>query len=77
MSHFSGPIIAAGGFDREGAQAIVESGVADAVALGRFFASNPDLPFRLQHNLPLTPYLLEHFWGGTEAGYADLHAVRA
>jgi N-ethylmaleimide reductase len=29
--HFSAPIIAAGGFDREGAQAIVESGDADLV----------------------------------------------
>lgn len=69
--HFSGPIIAAGGFDRDGAQAIVESGVADLVAFGRVFASNPDLPFRLAHNLPLTPYLREHFWGGTEVGYTD------
>jgi len=69
--HFSGPIIAAGGFDREGAQAIVESGVADLVAFGRFFASNPDLPFRLANDLPLTPYKREHFWGGNEVGYTD------
>jgi N-ethylmaleimide reductase len=69
--HFSGPIIAAGGFDRVGAQAIVETGVADLVAFGRSFASNPDLPFRLEHNLPLTPYQREHFWGGTEVGYTD------
>lgn len=69
--HFSGPIIAAGGFDREGAQAIVESGVADLVAFGRYFASNPDSPFRLQHNLPLNPYKREHFWGGSEVGYTD------
>lgn len=69
--HFSGPIIAAGGFDREGAQAIVQSGVADLVAFGRFFASNPDLPFRLEHDIPLAPYKREHFWGGTEVGYTD------
>jgi len=69
--HFSGPIIAAGGFDRKGAQAIVESGVADLVAFGRLFASNPDLPHRLAHDLPLTPYQREHFWGGTEVGYTD------
>src|SRR6201996_4103703 len=64
--HFSGPIIAAGGFDREGAQAIVESGAADLVAFGRYFSSTPDLPYRLKHNLPLTPYVREAFWGGTE-----------
>ena len=69
--HFTGPIIAAGGFDREGAQAIVESGVADIVAFGRFFASNPDLPLRLQHDLPLNPYKREFFWGGSEVGYTD------
>jgi N-ethylmaleimide reductase len=75
--HFSGPIIAAGGFDREGAQAIVDSGVADLVAFGRYFASNPDLPFRLQRNLPLTPYRREHFWGGAEVGYTDYPAHEA
>lgn len=73
--HFSGPIIAAGGFDREGAEAIVASGVADVVAFGRFFASNPDLPFRLAHDLPLNPYKREHFWGGSEIGYTDYPAL--
>jgi N-ethylmaleimide reductase len=69
--HFSGPIIAAGGFDRDGAQAIVESGVADLVAFGRLFTSNPDLPDRLRRNLPLAPYRREAFWGGDEHGYTD------
>jgi N-ethylmaleimide reductase len=69
--HFSGPIIAAGGFDRTGAQAIVDAGVADLVAFGRFFASNPDLPFRLKHDLPITRYRREYFWGGSEVGYTD------
>ncbi len=72
--HFSGPIIAAGGFDRAGSEAIVASGVADLVAFGRFFASNPDLPFRLRHDLPLAPYRREHFWGGSEVGYTDYPA---
>jgi 2,4-dienoyl-CoA reductase-like NADH-dependent reductase (Old Yellow Enzyme family) len=31
---FSGPVIAAGGFDREGAEAIVEAGTAGLLALG-------------------------------------------
>lgn len=69
--HFSGPIIAAGGFDRESAIAIVESGDADLVAFGRHFSSNPDLPYRLKHDLPLTPYVRAAFWGGSEKAYSD------
>lgn len=69
--HFSGPIIAAGGFDRESAIAVVESGVADLVAFGRHFSSNPDLPARLASDLPLTPYVRAAFWGGDEVNYSD------
>ncbi len=68
---FKGPIIAAGGFDRDGAEAILERGDADLVAFGRFFTSNPDLPERFRRNLPLTPYVREAFWGGDERHYID------
>jgi N-ethylmaleimide reductase len=68
---FSGPIIAAGGFDGASAEAVVASGNADFVAFGRHFSSNPDLPYRLQHNLPLTPYVRAAFWGGSEKHYSD------
>jgi N-ethylmaleimide reductase len=73
--YFTGPIIAAGGFNREGAEAIVESGTADLVAFGRHFTSNPDLPYRLKHKLPLTPYVRDAFWGGDERGYTDFPAL--
>jgi N-ethylmaleimide reductase len=68
---FKGPIIAAGGFVRDGAEAILQRGDADAVAFGRWFSSNPDLPYRLRHNLPLTRYVRDAFWGGTEKHYTD------
>lgn len=68
---FTGPIIAAGGFDREGADAILDRGEADLVAFGRWFASNPDLPIRLRKGLPLAAYDRQYFWGGTELGYID------
>jgi N-ethylmaleimide reductase len=71
---FKGAILAAGGFDREGAQRIVESGDADLVAFGRFFSSNPDLPERLRRNLPLTPYDRDTFWGGDHRGYTDFRS---
>lgn len=68
---FKGPIIAAGGFDRAGAEAILQKGDADLVAFGRYFTSNPDLPERLRNNLPLTKYVREAFWGGNERAYID------
>lgn len=71
---FSGPIIAAGGFSGASAEAILATGDASLVAFGRFFASNPDLPFRLQHHLPLNAYDRSAFWGGTEVGYSDYPA---
>jgi len=74
---FRGPIIAAGGFDRAGAEAILQRGDADLVAFGRWFSSNPDLPERLRHQWPLAPYQRDAFWGGDEHHYIDFrpHAV--
>jgi N-ethylmaleimide reductase len=74
---FKGPIIAAGGFVRDSAEAILQRGDADAVAFGRWFSSNPDLPYRLKHNLPLTPYVRDAFWGGTEKAYTDFPTLEA
>ena len=71
---FTGPIISAGGFDGDGAEAIVRKGDANLVAFGRFFASNPDLPLRLQHKLPLNDYNRDAFWGGNHVGYTDYPA---
>ena len=68
---YKGVLIAAGGFDRAGAEAILERGDADLVAFGRFFTSNPDLPERLLRNLPLTRYERAAFWGGDEHHYID------
>ena len=69
--HYVGTLIAAGGFDGPQAQAIVDEGNADFVAFARWFSSNPDLPERLRHGWPLTPYRREAFWGGDEHGYSD------
>lgn len=68
---FKGPIIAAGGFNGDGAEAILSKGDADLVAFGRFFTSNPDLPARLKHRWPLTHYERDAFWGGTHVHYTD------
>ena len=68
---WKGVLIAAGGFTGETAEAAIAQGHADAVAFGRIFISNPDLPRRLQRGFPLTPYNRKTFYGGEEAGYTD------
>jgi N-ethylmaleimide reductase len=63
-----GKLIAAGGFTGDAA---IAAGHADAVAFGRIFISNPDLPRRLQRGYPLKPYNRATFYGGDVAGYTD------
>jgi N-ethylmaleimide reductase len=68
---WKGVLISAGGFTGEIAEAAIAGGHADAIAFGRIFISNPDLPRRLREGLPLTPYTRATFYGGEEAGYTD------
>lgn len=68
---FKGTITAAGGFDGQSAEAILEAGTADLVAFGRHFISNPDLPYRLKNGIALAPYDRSTFYGGSEVGYID------
>lgn len=70
-ARFSGVLIAAGGFTRDSAEAILEAGDADLVAFGRHFISNPDLPERFRRGLPLQPYDRSTFYGGDARGYTD------
>ena len=68
---FKGRIMAAGGFEPETAEAIVEKGDADLVAFGRHFISNPDLPDRIRKSLPLSPYDRDTFYTFEARGYTD------
>jgi N-ethylmaleimide reductase len=68
---WSGILISAGGFTGETADAAIAAGHADAIAFGRIFISNPDLPRRLRLGFPLTPYNRATFYGGEEIGYTD------
>jgi N-ethylmaleimide reductase len=69
--HWRGVLISAGGFDGASAEAAVAAGHADAIAFGRYFISNPDLPARIRHGVPFTPYNRATFYGGGAAGYTD------
>jgi N-ethylmaleimide reductase len=66
-----GVLITAGGFTGEAAEAAIAEGHADAIAFGRIFISNPDLPRRLREGFSLTPYNRATFYGGEAAGYTD------
>ncbi|HZD77777.1 MAG TPA: alkene reductase, partial [Acidobacteriaceae bacterium] len=68
---FKGNIVAAGGFEPESAEAIVEAGNAEAVAFGRHFISNPDLPLRIKEKIPLTPHDRNTFYTFDAKGYID------
>lgn len=74
------PMILAGGFTGESADEAIRSGRADAVAFGRQFIANPDLPHRLRLGAPLNAYDRSTFYGGGATGYVDypeLEAARA
>ena len=68
---YHGKLIAAGGFEPETAEATVASGTLDAVAFGRYFVSNPDLPNRIRKGLPLAAYDRSTFYTFGAAGYTD------
>jgi N-ethylmaleimide reductase len=71
---FPGVIVGAGNYDRDKAERVVKAGHVDAVAFGRLFIANPDLPLRLRDGLPLNDPDKRTFYGGDEAGYTDYPA---
>lgn len=54
----AGPVILAGGYNSDSASQRLDNGPEEtlAIAFGRQFTSNPDLPRRILEKLPLTPY---------------------
>ena len=68
---FLGPIIAAGGFEPETAEATVVNGDASLIAFGRHFIANPDLPKRIELGLPLNRYDRSTFYAFDARGYTD------
>ncbi len=73
---FPGKIIAAGGYTGDLAESAIAEGDVDAVAFGRNFIANPDLPKRLATGADLNRYHRESFYGGTEKGYTDYPFLR-
>jgi N-ethylmaleimide reductase len=71
---FKGKLISAGGFEPDTAQAAVAAGTLDAVAFGRYFVSNPDLPRRIKDRQPLAKYDRDTFYTFDALGYTDYPA---
>ena len=68
---FGGVVVTNEGYTQESGEQVVQANGADAVAFGKLFIANPDLPRRFAENAPLNAPLQETFYlGGTE-GYVD------
>ena len=76
---FGGVVVANDGFGeittRESAQAILDEDLADAVAVGRLFLANPDLPTRWETGAELNEPNPQTFYGGGAEGYTDYPAL--
>lgn len=75
-ARFAGPVIGAGGFTPASAEEAIELGRAHAVAFGRAFIANPDLPERICGGVALAAYDRSTFYGGDERGYVDYPALQ-
>jgi N-ethylmaleimide reductase len=73
--YWPGKLITAGGFDKHSAEAVIDAGDADAVAFGRAFIANPDLPARLATGAELNAYDRSTFYQGSHVGYTDYPAL--
>jgi N-ethylmaleimide reductase len=74
---FPGPLIGAGAYDVEKAERLLDAGLVDAVAFGRAFIANPDLPERIRRGAPLNDPDASTFYGGGAEGYTDYPALTA
>ncbi len=74
---FGGPYITNENFTRETAEATLAAGDADAVAFGKTFLANPDLPRRLRTNAPLNDPRPALFYGDGPEGYTDYPFLEA
>ncbi|CAN5138595.1 alkene reductase [soil metagenome] len=72
---FNGVLIANNGFTKNTAEAILAAGEADAVAFGKLFIANPDLPRRFAGNTGLNTPDASTFYTPGSPGYADYPAL--
>ncbi len=72
---FRGNLVLNSDYSGGSGQAMLDSGVADAIAFGRPFISNPDLPARLQASKALAKDEMATWYSQGPRGYTDYPAV--
>ncbi|HEU4959399.1 MAG TPA: alkene reductase [Sphingomonas sp.] len=74
---FDRPLVLNQDFSAEAAQAALDSGLADAVAFGRPFLANPDLPERFRRGAALNPDVMATWYSRDREGYTDYPTLAA
>lgn len=75
-SKFKNRLIFCGNFNKNSAENLLVSGVADAVAFGRLYIANPDLVARFSKSLELNFPDSSTFYFGNTRGYTDYPSLR-
>ena len=73
---FKGPLVLNSDFHGPDAEAALAAGPADAIAFGRTFLANPDLPYRLRGGLPLNKDDAATWYSQGPQGYTDYPLAR-
>ncbi|WP_375465263.1 alkene reductase [uncultured Methylobacterium sp.] len=74
---FHGPLILNSDYDGRSGQAALDAGHADAIAFGRTFIANPDLPARIAADAPLQKDVAQTWYSQGPEGYVDYPALAA
>jgi 2,4-dienoyl-CoA reductase-like NADH-dependent reductase (Old Yellow Enzyme family) len=74
---FGGVYIANEKFTYQSAERVIEAGDADAVAFGKLFIANPDLPQRFALQAALNEPRVAEFYAGGAQGYTDYPRLSA
>jgi len=74
---FGGVYVANEGFTLETAQQVIAAKEADAVAFGKLFIANPDLPKRFAQQAELNAWKAPLFYTGGAEGYTDYPSLEA
>jgi N-ethylmaleimide reductase len=69
--NYTGVLIVNGGYNKESGNQAIADNEGDAVSFSRAFISNPDLVYRLKHDLPLNEPDYNTFYGVSGKGYID------
>src|SRR6478609_9542565 len=72
---FGGLYVANEAHTRDSAEQLLRTGEADAVAFGKAFIANPDLPLRFARNAPLNAPDSNTFYADGPKGYTDYPAL--